>query len=105
PALDGLRGACVLAVLLFHSGFTWASGGFLGVSTFFTLSGFLITTLLVAERDASGRLSLRRFWERRVRRLLPAALLTVAAVVVSAPLWLSPAQWVRLELDALATLL
>src|SRR5690606_16594804 len=83
PALDGLRGACVLAVLLFHSGFTWASGGFLGVSTFCTLSGFLITTLLVAERDASGRLSLRRFWERRVRRLLPAALLTVAAVVVS----------------------
>ena len=104
PALDGLRGACLAAVLLFHSGFGWMSGGFLGVSTFFTLSGFLITTLLVAERSATGTVSLRRFWERRLRRLLPASLLTIAAIVATAPLWLAPSQREHLAEDALATL-
>ncbi len=58
PALDGLRALAVVAVLLFHGGFGWAQGGFLGVSTFFTLSGFLITTtLLVAEHDRSGAIA------------------------------------------------
>lgn len=104
PALDGLRGACLLAVLFFHSGFAWMSGGFLGVSTFFTLSGYLITTLLLAERDATGTVSLRRFWERRLRRLLPAALLTIAAIVATSPLWLPPAQREHLAEEALATL-
>lgn len=103
PALDGLRGACLLAVLFFHSGFAWMSGGFLGVSTFFTLSGYLITTLLLAERDATGTISLRRFWERRLRRLLPASLVTIAAIVATAPLWLTAAQRERLAEDALAT--
>ena len=104
PALDGLRGACLAAVLLFHSGFAWMSGGFLGVSTFFTLSGFLITTLLLAERGATGTVSLRGFWERRLRRLLPASLLTIAAIVATAPLWLAPSQREHLAEDALATL-
>jgi len=104
PALDGLRGACLVAVLLFHSGFAWMSGGFLGVSTFFTLSGFLITTLLLAERGATGTVSLRGFWERRLRRLLPASLLTIAAIVATAPLWLEPSQREHLAEDALATL-
>ena len=80
PALDGLRGLAVIGVLLFHGGFTWARGGFLGVSTFFTLSGFLITNLLVREFDRSGRIDLVRFWARRFRRLLPAALLAIALV-------------------------
>lgn len=105
PALDGLRGACLLAVLFFHSGFAWMSGGFLGVSTFFTLSGFLITTLLTEEHDRHGTIALGPFWDRRLRRLLPAALLTSAAIVVSAPLWLPAAQRERLAEDALATLL
>ena len=52
PGLDGLRGAAVAAVLLFHGGFTWATGGYLGVSTFFTLSGFLITGLLLGITEA-----------------------------------------------------
>src|SRR5262249_4011150 len=69
PALDGLRGVAVLAVLLFHAGHL--RGGFLGVDLFFTLSGFLITSLLLAEHSASGRISLRNFWSRRARRLLP----------------------------------
>lgn len=104
PALDGLRGACLLAVLFFHSGFAWMSGGFLGVSTFFTLSGYLITTLLLVERDSTGTVSLLRFWERRLRRLLPASLLTIAAIVASAPLWMPPAQRENLAEEALATL-
>jgi peptidoglycan/LPS O-acetylase OafA/YrhL len=49
PALDGVRGLAVAAVLFFHGGFAWAEGGYLGISTFFTLSGFLITTLLLRE--------------------------------------------------------
>ncbi len=82
PGLDGLRGLAVIGVLLFHGGFTWAKGGFLGVSTFFTLSGFLITNLLVREFDTSDTIRLGRFWIRRFRRLLPAALVTIALVGV-----------------------
>ncbi|MBN2621948.1 MAG: acyltransferase family protein [Acidimicrobiales bacterium] len=84
PALDGLRGLAVAAVLLFHGGFAWARGGYLGVSTFFTLSGFLITALLIGEHRATGHVVLRRFWARRMRRLLPASALTLAAVSLSA---------------------
>jgi peptidoglycan/LPS O-acetylase OafA/YrhL len=82
PALDGLRGLSVLGVLAFHAGFSWAVGGYLGVSTFFTLSGFLITSLLLTERAASGAIGLRRFWSRRFRRLMPAALVAIGLAVV-----------------------
>lgn len=81
-ALDGLRGLAVLGVLAFHAEADWARGGFLGVSLFFTLSGFLITGLLLAEGHATHRVALGAFWARRARRLLPAALATVALVVV-----------------------
>jgi peptidoglycan/LPS O-acetylase OafA/YrhL len=83
PGLDGLRALAVVAVLAFHDG--RLRGGFLGVSTFFTLSGFLITRLLLAEWHAAGRVSLRHFYSRRFRRLLPAALvgLVVAAAVTN----------------------
>ena len=70
PALDGLRAVAVLAVLSYHAG--WISGGFLGVDVFFTLSGFLITTLLCQEYARTGTISIRRFYVRRARRLLPA---------------------------------
>ncbi len=81
PGLDGLRGLAVLAVLFFHGGFSWAAGGFLGVSTFFTLSGFLITTLLLAEHRRTGSISRRDFYGRRLRRLVPAALLGALVVL------------------------
>ncbi len=104
PALDGLRGLAVIGVLLFHGEFTWASGGFLGVSTFFVLSGFLITSLLVREWHASGSIRLGPFWARRFRRLLPPALLTLLLVAL---LWWqlgSPEQLARLRWDLLAAL-
>ncbi len=80
PALDGLRGLAVAAVVLFHGDWPWAKGGFLGVSLFFTLSGFLITSLLISEHRQRRSVDLAAFWGRRFRRLLPAALLTLAAV-------------------------
>lgn len=80
PALDGLRGAAVAAVLVFHAGYL--EGGYLGVDLFFVLSGFLITGLLVTEVGGSGTVRLSTFWARRARRLLPAlfAMLLVIGV-------------------------
>ena len=85
PALDGIRGLAVAAVLAFHGGLPWATGGFLGVDAFFVLSGYLITALLLAEWARSGgRIDLAAFWGRRVRRLLPALLLMITAVAIGA---------------------
>jgi len=78
--LDGLRGIAVAAVLLYHGGVTWAPGGFLGVEAFFVLSGFLITSLLLAEWARSAAISLGAFWMRRARRLLPALFCLVAVI-------------------------
>ena len=82
-ALDGIRGIAVLLVFLFHLNVSGAGGGFLGVDIFFVLSGFLVTSLLLAEVHGSGRIGVSAFWARRIRRLLPALillLLVVAAV-------------------------
>ena len=86
PALDGIRGLAVAAVLLFHAGVSWAPGGFLGVDVFFVLSGFLITTLLIEEMAERGGIGLRAFWTRRARRLIPALVVTVVVVVATAHL-------------------
>ena len=84
PALDGLRAVAVGLVLVFHGGFAWMSGGYVGVSVFFTLSGYLITSLLLVEHDRTGRIDLGRFYARRMKRLLPASLLCLGAVAVAA---------------------
>lgn len=84
PALDGVRALAVLAVLLFHAEVAGFDGGYLGVSVFFTLSGFLITSLLAAETESAGRVALGSFYARRARRLLPASVLLVVLVVVAA---------------------
>jgi peptidoglycan/LPS O-acetylase OafA/YrhL len=102
--LDGLRAVAVLAVVLYHLNVGWASGGLLGVGVFFVLSGYLITDLLLAEREREGAIALGRFWLRRARRLLPG--LWVMLVVVT--LWivfLDPSQLGGIRGALLAALL
>ena len=77
PALDGLRTLAVVAVVLYHLNLTWAQGGLLGVTIFFVLSGYLITRLLLNEVAKTGRIDLKSFWIRRIRRLVPAVVTTV----------------------------
>ena len=80
PGLDGLRGLAVAGVVLFHAELGVMVGGYLGVSTFFTLSGFLITSLLLRECIDTGEVRLSAFWGRRFRRLLPASVVTLFLV-------------------------
>ncbi len=82
PALDGIRAVSIALVLVFHLGAPWLPGGYLGVSVFFTLSGFLITSLLLAERADTGRIDVRAFYVRRLRRLLPASLVCLTGIAV-----------------------
>ena len=79
PALDGLRTVAVYLVVLFHCGVSGFDGGFLGVDLFFVLSGFLVSSILLDEAERTGRVRLGRFYGRRVRRLLPAAVVVVIA--------------------------
>src|SRR4051812_11587735 len=91
PGLNGLRGLAVAAVLLFHAGLTWVPGGQLGVTVFFTLSGFLITSLLLLEKHRTGAIALRTFWGRRAHRLVPAMLVCFVLVAVVVRLAATPA--------------
>lgn len=81
PGLDGLRAFAVFAVIAYHLNLTWAPGGLLGVSLFFVLSGYLITNILLTQWESSGTIDLKDFWLRRVRRLLPALFVMLAAVM------------------------
>ncbi|MDT5058384.1 MAG: hypothetical protein QOF66_6750 [Mycobacterium sp.] len=87
PALDGIRAVAVALVLAEHGGIPGVSGGFLGVDVFFVLSGFLITSLLLDEQRRTGRIALAGFWIRRARRLLPALIVMVLAVVAARALF------------------
>lgn len=102
PALDGLRGLAVGGVLLFHAGHL--KGGFLGVDLFFTLSGFLITSLLLTEHARTGRIALGAFWSRRARRLLPAVLALFLAVAGYTTIWGHPSDYPGVRNDGLAAL-
>ena len=82
PGLDGLRAIAVVGVMVYHANHGWLSGGFLGVEVFFVISGYLITLMLVAEKERTGSVSLRRFWLRRARRLLPALYTMMGALAV-----------------------
>lgn len=82
PALDGVRALAVIAVIVYHANKKWLGGGFLGVEVFFVISGFLITSLLIAESERDGRISLKQFWVRRARRLLPALWMLLLLVAV-----------------------
>jgi peptidoglycan/LPS O-acetylase OafA/YrhL len=94
----------VLAVLAFHGGMTWARGGFLGVDAFFVLSGYLITTLLLTEWQRTGRIATLAFWARRARRLLPAVLLMVLTVTLTARYLVPVEERRQLSGDGLAAL-
>lgn len=85
PALDGLRALSVIAVIAYHANLAWIPGGFIGVEVFFVVSGYLITSLLIEERLRNGTVSLKQFWIRRARRLLPAlfAMLCASAITVA----------------------
>jgi peptidoglycan/LPS O-acetylase OafA/YrhL len=105
PALDGLRSVAVYLVLLFHSGMTAFAGGFIGVDLFFVLSGFLVSNVILSEIRETGRLSLGRFYARRVRRLLPAAVVTVAATSLVFLIVFPVVRRLPLVLDAQSALL
>jgi peptidoglycan/LPS O-acetylase OafA/YrhL len=81
PGLDGLRAIAVMGVFFFHMQFPWALGGYLGVETFLIISGYLITSLLLEDFRVNGRLNLKNFWLRRIRRLMPALWLLLTGVV------------------------
>jgi peptidoglycan/LPS O-acetylase OafA/YrhL len=72
PGLDGMRAIAVIAVMIYHANADWLPGGYLGVEVFFVISGYLITLLLISERERTGKVALGQFWLRRARRLLPA---------------------------------
>jgi peptidoglycan/LPS O-acetylase OafA/YrhL len=103
PGIDALRAIAVLAVFLYHAGVGWTPGGFLGVDVFFTISGYLITSLLLAEYRRGGRIHLGRFWIRRARRLLPAVGVLIAVTMVLAAV-VEPDRLTELRGDAIASL-
>jgi len=88
--IDGLRALAIVPVILFHAGFGAFSGGFVGVDVFFVISGYLITTIILAEIE-QGTFSIPQFYERRARRILPALFLVMLVCVPLAWLWLLPA--------------
>ena len=103
PELDGLRALAVTAVMLFHANVSWARGGYLGVDVFFVLSGFLITRILLEERESTGHTAVLRFYLRRILRLFPALVVVAAACVIYAELELPADQVTRMWHDVFAT--
>ena len=87
PAIDGLRGLAVVAVMLYHLGFTWIPGGFLGVDLFFVISGYVITRLLIDSIARSGVLDLRAFYKARIRRLFPPLIFMIIATSIYIGIW------------------
>ena len=91
--IDGLRAVAVIPVLLFHAGLETFSGGFVGVDVFFVISGYLITNIILSEKER-GTFSLVNFYERRARRILPALFLVMFVSLLFAWLWLLPSDMV-----------
>ncbi|MCK5918077.1 MAG: acyltransferase, partial [Cocleimonas sp.] len=87
--IDGLRALAVIPVILFHAGFEWLKGGYVGVDIFFVISGYLITTILLQEQQ-KGTFSILNFYERRARRILPALFIVLLVCLPFAWFWLLP---------------
>ena len=103
PSLDGLRALAVVAVIIYHSCATWLPGGLQGVTVFFVLSGYLITSLLIVECIRDGKIDLPHFWLRRARRLLPAIIIVIAACAILFAIF-APSSLNRLKSDTLPAL-
>lgn len=103
--IEGLRGLAVLVVVLFHAGLAGLVGGFVGVDVFFVISGFLITGLLLRERERTGRIGLLGFYARRARRLLPAAIVVLVATLIVALQVVDPLDRPAVGLDGVAAAL
>ena len=101
--IEGLRAIAVCFVVLFHTKFLGFTGGFVGVDVFFVVSGFLITTLLISEHSSVGKISLKHFYARRARRLLPASALVIAFTALASRIWLEPLRLRNIGADAFAS--
>lgn len=102
--IQGMRAIAVAAVVLYHVWPTWLPGGYIGVDVFFVISGYLITGLLVRELERTGTISLRDFYARRIRRLLPASATTLFAVAVAAAIWMPVSDWRALSSELVASM-
>lgn len=103
PGLDGVRAVAVIAIIIYHLNPQWLSGGFLGVDTFFVISGYLITSLLLTEYHNTGKIELMSFWLRRVKRLIPAVLFLVMGVIVLSLIFM-PTEIQKVRADSIAAL-
>ena len=101
--IEGLRALAVGFVILFHAKFLGLNGGFIGVDVFFVVSGFLITSLLINEHSSVGEISLKNFYARRARRLLPASALVIALTALASRIWLEPLRLKDIGTDAVAS--
>ncbi|EII6310244.1 acetyltransferase [Staphylococcus pseudintermedius] len=103
PGLDGVRAVAVIAIIIYHLNPQWLSGGFLGVDTFFVISGYLITSLLLTEYHKTGKIELMSFWLRRVKRLIPAVLFLVMGVIVLSLIFM-PTEIQKVRADSIAAI-
>jgi peptidoglycan/LPS O-acetylase OafA/YrhL len=101
--IEGLRALAVGFVILFHAKFLGLTGGFIGVDVFFVVSGFLITSLLINEHSSVGEISLKNFYARRARRLLPASALVIGLTALASRIWLEPLRLKDIGTDAVAS--
>lgn len=103
PGLDGVRAVAVIAIIIYHLNPQWLSGGFLGVDTFFVISGYLITSLLLTEYHNTGKIELMSFWLRRVKRLIPAVLFLVMGAIVLSLIFM-PTEIQKVRADSIAAI-
>ncbi|SCS54075.1 acyltransferase family protein [Staphylococcus caeli] len=103
PGLDGLRAIAVIGIIIYHLNKQWLSGGFLGVDTFFVISGYLITSLLLYEFESNGAIDLKAFWLRRFKRLIPAVFVLVFTVTLTTLIF-KPEQIISIKQDAFAAI-
>lgn len=103
PDIEGLRAISVLAVVWWHAGIGWLPGGYIGVDVFFVISGYLMTSVLFREAQLHGSVSMSKFYARRARRLLPAALAALSGTALLTVILLPPQRWASIGADIVAS--